>query len=124
VIQSRLSGKAIPSFRYHDRGSYATIGRNAAVAQVGRLKFLGLVGCLMRLFIHWLYLDQRHKRLLVLLQWLRTFFTGNISARLFTNESDLPFRQSPEARWVAEHASHLENGHPVLRSVSKGRRGA
>ena len=82
-----------------------------------------LVSCLMWLFIHWLYLDQRHNRLLVLLQWLRTFLTGNVSALLITNESDFPFPQSPEARWVAEHASHLENGHPVLRSVSKGRLG-
>jgi len=104
VIQARLSGQTIPAFRYFDRGSMATIGRSAAVAQVGRLNFSGSIGKLMWLFIHWLYLDQRHNRVLVLLQWLRTYFTGNVSARLITGQTDGTFRQSPEARCVAEQS--------------------
>jgi NADH:ubiquinone reductase (H+-translocating) len=119
LIQARLSGQRLPSFQYKDRGSMATIGRNAAVAQVGRLRFSGFIGCLMWLFIHWLYLDQRQNRILVLLQWLRTYFTGNLSARLITGKTDVTFRQSPEARWVAAEASRRsENGQPSLKSPS------
>jgi NADH dehydrogenase len=122
VIQARLSGKTIPGFRYFDRGSMATIGRNAAVVQVGRLNFSGFIGKLMWLFIHWLYLDQPHNRWLVLLQWLRRYLTGNISARLITGHLDAPFGQSPEGRWVAEHREPTSgNGQSVMSSVSSSR---
>jgi NADH dehydrogenase len=119
LIQARLWGQTLPPFRYRDRGSMATIGRNAAVAQVGRLRFSGFVGCMMWLFIHWLYLDQRQNRILVLLQWMRTYFTGNLSARLITGQSDATFRESPEARWVAADAARRrENGDELLNAPS------
>jgi NADH dehydrogenase len=111
LIQARLSGRSVPPFLYKDRGSMATIGHNAAVAQIGPLRFSGFIGSMMWLVIHWLYLDQRQNRILVLLQWLRTYFTGNISARLITGKSDGAIRESPEAQWVAsEAARHRENG--------------
>ena len=119
LIQARLTGRKIPPFQYTDRGSMATIGHNAAVAQVGRLRFSGIIGSLMWLFIHWLYLDQRQNRILVLLQWIRTYFTGNLSARLITGKMNATIHQSPEARWVAAEASrHQDKGQRLLQSPS------
>ena len=65
----------------------ATIGRNAAIAQVGRFRFSGFIACGMWMFIHLLFIEQCHNRLLVLTQWLRSYFTGARSARLIEGAS-------------------------------------
>jgi NADH dehydrogenase len=65
----------------------ATIGRNAAIAQVGRFRFSGFIACGMWMFIHLLFIEQCHNRLLVLAQWLRGYFTGARSARLIEGAS-------------------------------------
>src|SRR5262249_28590147 len=50
-IERSLRGLPRELFRYHDKGSLATIGRAAAVADLGRLKLSGLVAWLAWLFI-------------------------------------------------------------------------
>lgn len=86
LIQARLSDTSLPPFRYQDKGSMATIGRAAAVADLGRLHFTGLIGWLLWLFIHLLYIVQFENRLLVMLQWGWSYVTRNRSARLITGE--------------------------------------
>jgi NADH:ubiquinone reductase (H+-translocating) len=87
LILARQRGRTPPAFRYDDRGSMATIGRNAAIAQVGRLRFSGFIACGMWMFIHLLFIEQCQNRLLVLSQWLRSYFTGARSARLIEGAS-------------------------------------
>jgi NADH dehydrogenase len=84
VIQRRLQGQAVSPFRYTDRGTMATIGRAAAVAHVGFLRFNGMLAWLAWLFIHILFLIRFENRLLVLTQWAWNYFTRNRSARLIT----------------------------------------
>ncbi|MPZ48626.1 MAG: NAD(P)/FAD-dependent oxidoreductase [Dehalococcoidia bacterium] len=84
VIRGRLSGIETPAFRYRDRGAMATIGRSAAVADLGLIKLSGFVGWLTWLFIHLLYLAGFENRLLVLTQWAWNYFGRNRSARLIT----------------------------------------
>jgi NADH:ubiquinone reductase (H+-translocating) len=90
VIQARLEGKTLPPFHYRDLGSMATIGRAAAVADLGRLHFSGWIGWMMWLFIHLLYIVQYQSRLLVLIQWGWNYFTRNRAARLITGDHILP----------------------------------
>jgi NADH:ubiquinone reductase (H+-translocating) len=85
-IRRLVAGEATGPFRYHDRGSMATIGRAAAVAQVGRLKLHGLPAWLAWLFIHILYLVGFRNRLIVLLQWAWSYLTWQRGARLITGE--------------------------------------
>jgi NADH:ubiquinone reductase (H+-translocating) len=87
LILARRRGRTPPAFRYDDHGSMATIGRNAAIAQVGRFRFSGFIACGMWMFIHLLFIEQCHNRLLVLTQWLRGYFTGARSARLIEGAS-------------------------------------
>lgn len=86
LIQARLKGMSLPPFHYQDKGNMATIGRAAAVADLGRLRFTGLIGWLLWLFIHLLYIVQFENRLLVMLQWGWSYITRNRSARLITGE--------------------------------------
>ena len=82
LIRARLRGRKPPVFRYSDRGSMATVGRNAAIADVRGFRFSGFTACAMWMFIHLLFIEQCHNRVLVFAQWLRSYFTGARSARL------------------------------------------
>ena len=84
LIQARLNEKRLPPFSYRDYGSLATIGRAAAVADLGWLRISGYLAWLAWLFIHIISLVGFQNRLLVLVQWAWSYFTKNRSARLIT----------------------------------------
>ena len=73
-------------FHYNDRGSLATIGRAAAVAQFPKFKLTGYPAWLAWLFIHVLFLIGFRNRVLVLIQWAWSYFTYERGARLITDE--------------------------------------
>lgn len=83
--RGRRAGQA-EVFRYRDFGNMATIGRAAAVAQIGPLRLTGLSGWLTWLFIHLLYIVQFENKVLVLTQWAWSYFTRGRSARLITGD--------------------------------------
>jgi NADH dehydrogenase len=83
-IADRLHGRPTPPFRYRNRGSLAVIGRAAAVADLGWLRFSGYPAWLLWLFVHIMYLVGFQNRLLVFIQWAFCYFTRNRGARLIT----------------------------------------
>jgi NADH dehydrogenase len=88
LIRARLAGGAVGPFRYLDKGSLATIGRAAAVAEFRGLKFWGLPAWLVWLVIHLLYLIEFENRLLVLIQWANNYVTRSRGSRLITGTCD------------------------------------
>jgi len=91
LIQRRLAGKsAPPKFHYRDKGTLATIGRSAAVADLGWIRLSGFTAWLTWLFVHIMYLVQFQNRVLVLIQWSFSYFTRGRSARLITDEPQRP----------------------------------
>jgi NADH dehydrogenase len=84
LVGDRIRNEKTNPFRYLDKGSLATIGRNQAVAQIGPLEFSGLPAWLAWLFIHLLYIVEFENRLLIVLQWAYDYFTYNRGARLIT----------------------------------------
>jgi len=82
-----LKGEPRETFRYFDKGSMATIGRHKAIAQIGGWRFSGFEAWLMWLFVHVIMLiDPRH-RLMVLREWVLSYFTRERSALLITGEA-------------------------------------
>jgi NADH dehydrogenase len=79
-----------PAFHYWDKGSLATIGRAAAVAQFGKIHISGFMAWLSWLFVHILFLIGFRNRLLVLIQWAWSYVTYERSARLITGSTYLP----------------------------------
>ena len=69
VARHILDGGARHGFRYRDKGTLATIGRHAAVGQVGRLRFRGFVGWVVWLVVHLYYLIGFENRLTVMMRW-------------------------------------------------------
>jgi len=84
VIRARLAGREAPAFRYHDKGQLATIGRTAAVCEVGRLELTGFPAWIFWLFLHLFYLVDLENRLLVFVQWAWNYVTFSRAARLIT----------------------------------------
>lgn len=87
LVKARLNQKTIKPFRYWDKGNMATIGKAAAVAQIGKLHFGGLLAWLLWLFIHLMYLVGFQNRVVVLLEWFYSYLTMNRGARLITGEA-------------------------------------
>jgi len=63
----------------------ATIGRRAAVCDLGFVRFNGTMAWLAWLFLHLMYIVQFGNRLLIFLQWSWSYLTWNRSARLITD---------------------------------------
>ena len=96
---SRVGGNSDsrPVFQYWDKGSLATIGRAAAVAQFGKLHISGFIAWLSWLFIHILFLIGFRNRLLVFIQWAWSYVTYERGARLITGSTYLPGWNSQSA---------------------------
>ncbi|HEY9781370.1 MAG TPA: NAD(P)/FAD-dependent oxidoreductase [Leptolyngbyaceae cyanobacterium] len=89
LIQQRLKGENLAPFSYLDRGSLAVIGQNAAVVDLGFVKFSGIIAWLFWVFIHIYYLIEFDNKLVVIVQWGWNYFTRKRGARLITGESSL-----------------------------------
>ena len=103
VLRALKGEKATP-WKYFDKGSMATIGRNAAVAQIGPFQFGGLLAWLAWVFVHLLFLIGFRNRSAVLLQWIWAYLTYGKGARLISGKVgkwgllDKTEKPSPEPR--------------------------
>jgi NADH:ubiquinone reductase (H+-translocating) len=79
-----------PAFHYWDKGSLATIGRAAAVAEFGKFHISGFLAWLSWLFVHIFFLIGFQNRILVLIQWAWSYMTYERGARLITGSTTLP----------------------------------
>jgi len=83
-IRNDLAGKPREAFRYFDKGSMATIGRKAAIAEIGKLHLSGFLAWLFWLGLHiWFLIDFRN-RVAVMFNWAWSYFTYQRGARLIT----------------------------------------
>ncbi len=84
VVKADLAGKRRPTFRYRDKGSLATIGRSAAVADFGRLRFSGFPAWVLWWAVHVVFLIGFRSRALVMFGWGWSYVTFQRGARLIT----------------------------------------
>ena len=83
-ILRMIRGEKPQPFRYFDKGSMATIGRNKAVADLKFFHLSGLPAWLAWLFVHIIFLVGFRNRLLVLIQWAWAYLSFDKGARLIT----------------------------------------
>lgn len=86
MIRADLAGRPRKPFRYHDVGSLATIGRMAAVADLGRVHLSGLVAWWFWLLVHILFLIGFRSRLIVLINWSWSYWTYQRHARIIVGQ--------------------------------------
>ncbi|MGA2583303.1 MAG: NAD(P)/FAD-dependent oxidoreductase [Tepidisphaeraceae bacterium] len=83
-ILRAIAGEPMTPFHYKDKGSLATIGRSAAVADLGKIKLWGPIAWLAWLGVHILFLIGFRNRFVVLFEWAWSFFSYDRGARLIT----------------------------------------
>jgi NADH:ubiquinone reductase (H+-translocating) len=86
------AGESTEPFWYRDYGNMATIGRAAAVAELGRVHLSGWMAWVAWLGLHIVKLIGFRNRLGVMLQWAWAYFTYQRSVRLITGGSGLQAR--------------------------------
>jgi NADH dehydrogenase len=94
-LDRAVEGQPLRAFKYNDKGSLATIGRAAAVADFGgRLKFGGFLAWMAWLVIHIFFLIGFRNRFLVITQWAWAYLTYQRGARLITGTDRRVQRES------------------------------
>lgn len=76
------NGQPLKPFHYKDLGTLATVGRNKAVADIKNIKFQGFFAWLIWLFIHLRSILGIKNKLVILIEWIWSYFTYDQSIRL------------------------------------------
>jgi NADH dehydrogenase len=82
MIRARTAGAATTPFRYRDYGNLATIGRMAAVVDLGKLRLSGATAWLFWLWAHVFFLIGFRNRIVVMVEWIWSYFTYQRHARI------------------------------------------
>ncbi len=97
VVRDREK-KPRQNFVYLNKGSLATIGRAAAVADLpGGLRLSGLIAWLAWLFVHIFFLIGFRNRVLVMIQWAWAYLTFQRGTRLITGSTERSDGSGPAA---------------------------
>ena len=88
ILRKRIPKQERPPFVYFDKGTMATIGKTKAIGMFGKIQFSGFLAWLAWCFVHILYLIGFRNRLVVLTQWLFSYFSSQRGARLINRSID------------------------------------
>lgn len=85
-ILRSLQNQPLAHFKYFDKGSMATIGRNKAVVDLGKLRFQGFFAWWVWMFVHLMSLIGFRNRLVTFINWSTSYITFNGGVRLIINK--------------------------------------
>lgn len=77
-----LRKQEMKPFRYKNKGSMATVGRNRAVADLNTFKFQGIFAWFVWMFVHLISLIGFRNKFFVLINWIWSYFSYDKSNRL------------------------------------------
>lgn len=111
-VKADLQGKPRQPFHYLDKGTLATIGRAAAVAEFpGGIHISGYFAWLSWLFVHIFFLIGFRNRLAVMFDWAWSYITYQRSARLITGESNIiPIATLQHMEEASSRVARMEAG--------------
>ncbi len=78
----KLANKPMKAFSYYDKGTMATIGRNKAVVDLGKLKFGGFFAWFIWMFVHLWFLVGFRNRIVTFFNWVYNYINYDRAARL------------------------------------------
>lgn len=88
-ILLQINKKTMKPFKYKDKGSMATIGKNRAVVEVGNFKIGGAIAWMMWMFVHLMSLVGFRNRFMTFINWTKNYFSSDRGMRLIIREFDL-----------------------------------
>ncbi|WP_421864488.1 NAD(P)/FAD-dependent oxidoreductase [Parvibaculum sp.] len=90
AILADIKGRAAPLFRYRHQGNLATVGRQSAIVDFGRVQMKGFIAWLVWGAAHIYFLIGFRNRLIVMLHWIWAYVTLRQGVRLITGSTELP----------------------------------
>lgn len=78
----KIGGKATQDFKYFDKGSMATVGRNRAVVDINKIHFQGIFAWFVWMFVHLMTLVGFRNKLVVFVNWVWSYFSYDRGTRL------------------------------------------
>lgn len=90
LAENLNSPENIKPFKYNDKGSMATIGRNHAVVDIHKLHFAGWFAWITWMAVHLMSLLGMRNKAIVLINWMWSYFTFSSSLRLILKPSKYP----------------------------------
>lgn len=81
-LKRKLKGKSLLPFKYKDKGTMATVGRNKAVVEMGPIKFQGFLAWIAWMGLHLFTLVGFRNRLVVLINWIFNYFRYDKALRV------------------------------------------
>jgi NADH dehydrogenase len=88
-ILSELKGQPWKPFVYKDKGAMATVGKNKAVVELGKLKFGGSPAWFVWMAVHLMSLVGFRNKLVTLFNWTKNYFNSDRGIRLIVTPFDL-----------------------------------
>jgi NADH dehydrogenase len=85
-LKSLLNNKPLRTFRYIDKGSLATIGRNLAIAEFSFIRLKGFIAWIIWMFVHLMSIVGVKNRMFIFLNWLWNYITYDQSLRLIIRQ--------------------------------------
>lgn len=95
-LNGRIKNKKPEKFSYQDRGSLATIGKYAAVADLGPFKFSGIIAWWLWLFVHILTIVGMRNKISVFIDWVWNYFNYDVSLRLYIRPKYSPIYEEQD----------------------------
>lgn len=93
LAENLNSGNFVKEFKYNDKGSMATVGRNRAVADLHKLHMYGRPAWVTWMFVHLISILGMRNKLTVLINWIWAYCTYSTSLRLLVRPSKYPYRK-------------------------------
>jgi NADH dehydrogenase len=90
LIEARIMGRSLRPFRYRHQGDLATIGRRAAIVELGPIRLKGIIGWLFWSVVHIYFLIGIRNRFIVAMIWSWSYITFERGARLITEVQSPP----------------------------------
>lgn len=96
-ILAKLKGKKVKPFKYKDRGSMATIGRNKAVVDLPKWRFQGVFAWFVWMFVHLFSLIGFRNKVIVFMNWIYSYIRFDRETRLiirpYKNKNKYSFKE-------------------------------
>ncbi|WP_281613642.1 NAD(P)/FAD-dependent oxidoreductase [Flammeovirga sp. SubArs3] len=81
-LKCLINGKSLKPFKYQNKGSMATVGKNKAVVEIGKTRFKGVSAWFIWMFVHILSLIGLRNKAIVFINWFWNYLNYDRSNRL------------------------------------------
>jgi NADH:ubiquinone reductase (H+-translocating) len=84
-----IYNKPFKSFKYRNKGSMATVGKNRALVEIGKIRIGGAIAWFIWMTVHLMSLIGFRNKVVTLFNWMKNYFSSDRSMRLIITLFDL-----------------------------------